>query len=226
MQIRNVKTKLKTAKGRKISSTQWLERQLNDPYVRQSKVDGYRSRAAYKLIQINEKFDLIKPGNLVVDLGSTPGGWSQVSSKILNLDSNQKSRLIALDLNPMDPIHNVDFILGDFTTEDVYNQLENMLGERRPNVIVSDMAASSCGNSKIDHDRIIMLCEMVFDFAFNWLEDSGSVVVKVLRGGTENSLLSKVKEHFQSVKHFKPEASRKDSSEMYLVATGYKKKNN
>lgn len=217
-----IKTKLKTAKGRKISSTKWLERQINDPYVKQSKTDGYRSRAAYKLIQINEKFKLLNPGDFVIDLGAAPGGWTQVVAEAIRLGNNKNSRLIALDLQEMEPLPVVEFIYGDFTSEEVYNELNEKMGNIKPNLIISDMAPSACGNSQVDHDRIMLLCEIVFDFAFTWLKKGGSLVVKVLRGGTEGELLKKIKKFFTEVRHFKPAASRADSSEIYLVAIGYK----
>lgn len=219
---RNDKVKVKTAKGRRLSSTLWLERQLNDPYVKQAKIDGFRSRAAYKLIQINDKFKFIKPGQLLMDLGAAPGGWSQVAVKIMKPEQNKFSQIIAIDLQEIEPISHIDFLHGDFTNEHIYQQLINKMEGRKADVIVSDMAAAACGNPQVDHDRIIALCEMVFDFAFEHLNKDGAVVVKVLRGGAEQELLTKVKQSFTNVKHFKPEASRADSAEMYLIALGYK----
>ncbi|AZL15231.1 RlmE family RNA methyltransferase [Rickettsiales endosymbiont of Stachyamoeba lipophora] len=219
---RNQKVKVKTAKGRKLSSTRWLERQLNDPFVQQAKIDGYRSRAAYKLIQINEKFGLLHPGQLVIDLGAAPGGWTQVAAKSLNPSKTPSSHIIGIDLQPMEPMADATIILGDFNDLEVYEQLIEQMHGRKADVILSDMASPACGNSQVDHDRIIVLCEMVFDFAYKYLNHGGSVVVKVLRGGTEQELLTKIKHTFEIVKHFKPDASRKDSAEMYLVAQGFR----
>jgi 23S rRNA (uridine2552-2'-O)-methyltransferase len=210
------KKEVKTAKGRKISSTNWLRRQLNDPYVQQSKKDGYRSRAAYKLKQINEKFKLIKENNFVIDLGCAPGSWLQVIKEVKNV------KTIGLDLQDIEPIAGIDFIQGDFTDYKVQDQLIEIMQELKADVIVSDMAASSSGIAKLDHDRIIMLCEMVFEFAFMHLKVGGSVAVKILRGGAEQSLLAEVKRKFGVVKHFKPQASRSDSAEMYLIAQNYR----
>ncbi|MBN8828458.1 MAG: RlmE family RNA methyltransferase [Sphingobacteriia bacterium] len=217
---RQKRVRVKTAKGRKLSSTRWLERQLNDPFVIEARERGYRSRAAFKLIEINEKFSLIKPGQVIVDLGAAPGGWSQVASEIVK-PSEKKGQVLAIDLLEMGEIPGVEILKGDFTEQKIVEEFSSRL-KGKPDIIMSDMAASSTGLPDIDHDRIIMLCEEVFKFAFQNLKTGGSVVVKVLRGGTESDLLKRVKQRFETVKHFKPKSSRADSAEIYLVAKGYK----
>ncbi len=212
-------TKVKTAKGRKKSSTLWLMRQLNDPYVAKSKLDGYRSRAAYKLLEINEKFRVLPPGMNVVDLGAAPGGWSQVAAKIIQSDSkNATNKLIAIDLLPIDPIAGVVSLQKDFFAEDTKTLIINNLNNQFADVVLSDMAANTTGHSATDHLRIIDLCENAFEFAINILKPGGHFITKIFRGGTESDLLTRVKQNFTTVKHFKPAASRKSSSEFYLIA--------
>ncbi|MBN8522974.1 MAG: RlmE family RNA methyltransferase [Rickettsiales bacterium] len=212
-------TKVKTAKGRKKSSTLWLMRQLNDPYVAKSKLDGYRSRAAYKLLEINEKFRVLTPGMNVVDLGAAPGGWSQVATKIIQSDSkNATNKLIAIDLLPIDPIAGVVSLQKDFFAEDTKTLIINNLNNQFADVVLSDMAANTTGHSATDHLRIIDLCENAFEFAITILKPGGHFIAKIFRGGTESNLLAKVKQNFTTVKHFKPAASRKSSSEFYLIA--------
>jgi 23S rRNA (uridine2552-2'-O)-methyltransferase len=213
---RNLFTKVKTAKKRKPSSTRWLERHFNDPYVKQSKADGYRSRAAYKLVEIDDKFKLLKKSALVVDLGAAPGSWSQVA-----LERGAR-KVIALDLLEIEPMAKIDFILGDFTSEEVMNQLEKLIGTKKISLILSDMAPNTSGHKKADHLKIIVLCEQVFEFAKTHLEEGGAMVVKLFQGGAEEELLSELKRYFTTIKHFKPDSSRKDSSEVYLVANGFK----
>jgi len=212
-------TKVKTAKGRKKSSTLWLMRQLNDPYVAKSKLDGYRSRAAYKLLEINEKFRVLTPGMNVVDLGAAPGGWSQVAAKIIQSDSkNATNKLITIDLLPIDPIAGVVSLQKDFFAEDTKTLIINNLNNQFADVVLSDMAANTTGHSATDHLRIIDLCENAFEFAINILKPGGHFIAKIFRGGTESDLLTRVKQNFTTVKHFKPAASRKSSSEFYLIA--------
>lgn len=212
-------TKVKTAKGRKKSSTLWLMRQLNDPYVAKSKLDGYRSRAAYKLLEINEKFRVLTPGMNVVDLGAAPGGWSQVAAKIIQSDSkNAINKLIAIDLLPIDPIAGVVSLQKDFFAEDTKTLIINNLNNQFADLVLSDMAANTTGHSATDHLRIIDLCENAFEFAITILKPGGHFIAKIFRGGTESDLLAKVKQNFTTVKHFKPAASRKSSSEFYLIA--------
>lgn len=213
--------RVKTAKGRKPSSTQWLQRQLNDQYVMKSKIDGYESRAAYKLLEINDKYKIFKRGMNVVDLGAAPGGWSQVAAKLIQSDSG-KNLLIALDLLPMKSLPGVCSIEGDFHDSQIKENLREKLMGQPVHVVMSDMAANSTGHSQTDHLRIMALCESAYDFAMEVLAPGGSFVAKIFRGGAENELLEQVKKNFTTVKHFKPKSSRKESSEFYLIATGKK----
>ncbi len=218
---RNLSVKVKTAKGRKLSSTRWLQRQLNDPYVEAAKKDGLRSRAAYKLIEIDDKHKILKPEHVVVDLGAAPGGWSQVAAERVgvNLDMN---RVIALDLSDMDAIPGVTFIKCDFYDESCLQQLAEALQGRAVNVVLSDMAAPATGHKNTDHLRIMGLCEAAFEFARETLSPGGCFLAKVLQGGTENELLHEMKQSFAKVMHVKPKASRSDSSEKYVLATGFR----
>ncbi len=193
------------------SSKKWLERQINDPFVHKAKADGYRSRAAYKIIEIQEKYRIIKRGMVVVDLGAAPGGWSQVVSTMLK----DNGKVYAIDLLPMDPLPGVEFFEGDFNS--IFDKLDDKV-----DVILSDMAPSSCGIKSIDHIRIMSLLEEVFDFAKDHLKENGSLVAKVLRGGTEAKLLSELKRSFKKVSHFKPQSSRSESTEIYVVAQGFR----
>ena len=211
------KVSLKSKKKRTLSSRNWLERQLNDPYVKKSKQDGYRSRAAYKLLEIDQKYKILKPGQKVIDLGAAPGGWSQIIAKKITA----KGTLIALDLQEIAEISdNSTIIKGDFEEEAVQLQISSII--QKANVIVSDMAAASCGIPAVDHIRIMNLLESAINFATNHLEKNGVFVAKVLRGGTEGELLKTLKNNFSQVMHFKPDSSRQDSSEMYVVAKGFK----
>lgn len=205
-------------KKMKESSKKWLIRQLKDPFVALAKKQGYRSRASFKLIEINKKYKILNKDHIVVDLGAAPGGWSQVASKICK-------RVIAVDLLDMEPISNVDFFMGDFLEENTINTLKQQLNDQKANVILSDMAPKTCGIKKIDHIRIMNLIEEVFEFSKMFLADGGTMVVKVFQGGTETSLLLELKKFFNKVTHFKPESSRKESVEMYLIAIGFRQKN-
>lgn len=212
-------TRVKTARGRKNSSTRWLKRQLNDPYVAKSKIDGYRSRAAYKIVEINQKFDLIKKGMNVIDLGGAPGGWCQVASKITQSDKpNATNKVIAVDLLEIDPISGVIAYQADFYDPDTKDLIVNALEGNIADIVLSDMAANTTGHGPTDHLRTIDLCENALYFALDILKPGGHFVAKIFRGGAENELLSIVKQNFKKVKHFKPESSRKESSEFYLVA--------
>ena len=212
-------TRVKTAKRRKTSSNAWLKRQLNDPFVAKSKLDGYRSRAAYKLIEINEKFNILKPGVNVVDLGAAPGGWSQVAAKIIKSDSTDaKNKVIAIDLLPMEGIAGVISFEKDFYEDNAKDMIINSLNGQMADVVLSDMASNTTGHSKTDHLRIMDLCENSLLFALKILKPGGHFVAKIFRGGAEGELLEIVKNNFKKVKHFKPESSRKESSEFYLVA--------
>jgi 23S rRNA (uridine2552-2'-O)-methyltransferase len=209
---------VKTAKKRKTSSSQWLARQLNDPYVLKAKIDGYRSRAAYKLLEIHEKFHLFKPGMKVIDLGAAPGGWSQIAARLTKSENNE---IIAVDLLEIEPIIGVQSIQKDFYSSDTESLITSMIGGKA-DVVMSDMAANTTGHASTDHIRTLDLCEHALDFALKILKPGGHFITKIFRGGAENSVLSKVKMNFHTVKHFKPAASRKESVEVYLVALNRK----
>ncbi|MBY0292803.1 MAG: RlmE family RNA methyltransferase [Alphaproteobacteria bacterium] len=209
--------RLKTARGRKISSQRWLTRQLNDPYVQKAKDAGYRSRAAFKLIEIDQKFKILKTSAHVVDLGAAPGGWTQVALERVG----SKGHVIGIDLNPMEPIAEAHLICGDFCDPLILEELKAVL-KGPVHVVLSDMAAPSTGHTQTDHIRIMALAEEAFIFAQEVLHSGGTFVVKVLRGGTEKELLLLLKKHFEKVTHFKPSASRADSAEMYVVAIGFR----
>jgi 23S rRNA (uridine2552-2'-O)-methyltransferase len=207
---------LKTAKRRTASSARWLERQLNDPYVRQAKADGYRSRAAYKLLELDERFGLVKGAKRVVDLGIAPGGWSQVVRA-----RAPKATVVGIDLLPTEPIEGVTIFEMDFMDDAAPPALEKALGGL-PDLVLSDMAANTVGHKQTDHLRTMALVEAAAWFACDTLEKGGAFVAKVLAGGTDAELLALLKKHFTSVKHAKPPASRKGSSEWYVVAQGFK----
>ena len=214
---RDLTVRVKTARGRKRSSTLWLQRQLNDPYVAQAKRDGYRSRAAYKIIELHEKFDLFKPGQKIVDLGAAPGGWTQVALDILG----EKGSVVGIDLLPIEPLAGAVFLEKDFTEDDAPDMLlEQMDG--KVDIVMSDMASNTTGHAPTDHLRIMMLCEMAYDFAIQVLKPGGVFLCKVRQGGTEGDLLTTMKRDFAVVKHAKPDSSRKDSAESYVVATGFR----
>ncbi len=210
------KERVRTAKGRKIGSTKWLERQLNDPYVKRAKAEGYRSRAAYKLIELDEKFDLLKGVGAVVDLGIAPGGWSQVVRQ-----RAPKAAVAGIDYLEVDPIDGVAILQLDFTDDSAPEKLTQALGET-PDLVLSDMAANTVGHKQTDHLRTMALVEMAADFAIRNLCEGGAFVAKVLAGGTDKELLALLKSHFRTVKHAKPPASRKGSSEWYVIAQGFK----
>ena len=219
--IRNLNTRVKTAKGRKISSTRWLDRQLNDPYVEAAKRDGYRSRAAYKLLQLDERFRILKPGMKVVDLGAAPGGWSQVVSGEIRSDQiGSSAKLIAVDIIEMDPLPGTNFFLQDFMLDGASLTIKEAL-EGGANAILSDIAPPLTGHRQTDHLRIIAAAEAAYEFSRELLHNGGCFVAKVFQGGTEKALLNELKKKFQSVKHAKPAASRTESSEVYVVAQGY-----
>ena len=213
---RVLKVRLKS-KGRKLSSKLWLERQLNDPYVARAKREGFRSRAAYKLIEIDDKATVLKKDMRVIDLGAAPGGWSQVAARRVGA----QGRVVAIDVLPMDAIAGVDFAQLDFLSADAPKKLQALLGGPA-DVVLSDMAANATGHAKTDHLRIMALVEAAADFAREVLAPGGSFLAKVLQGGTEAALLTALKRDFKSVKHVKPAASRSDSAELYLLATGYR----
>ncbi|WEK48220.1 MAG: RlmE family RNA methyltransferase [Candidatus Andeanibacterium colombiense] len=208
--------RVKTARGRTASSTRWLSRQLNDPYVRQAKAEGYRSRAAYKLIELDEKFALLKRAKRVVDLGITPGGWSQVVRKLA-----PKAGVVGIDLLPTEPLEGVTIFQMDFMADEAPAALEAAL-DGPPDLVLSDMAANTVGHKQTDHLRTMGLVETAADFAISTLAPGGAFVAKVLAGGTDPQLLALLKRHFATVKHAKPPASRKGSSEWYVIAQGFK----
>ncbi len=214
---RQLHVNVKTAKKRKPSSTKWLQRQLNDPYVHMAKKEGYRSRAAYKLIEIDEKFKILKSGKNIIDLGAAPGGWTQVCVAAVKTGT-----VVGIDLLEMEPIAGATLIKYDFTADDAPQILEDAMDGKKADIVLSDMAASACGHAPTDHIRIMHLCELAFDFAKQNLAAEGSFVAKILRGGAEKELLDELRKCFKVVKHFKPESSRKDSSEMYVIGTGFK----
>jgi 23S rRNA (uridine2552-2'-O)-methyltransferase len=210
-------TRLRTAKGRKVSSTKWLERQLNDPYVKKAKAEGYRSRAAYKLIELDERFGLLKGVKGVVDLGITPGGWSQVVRR-----KAPAARIAGIDLLPTDPIDGVEILQMDFMHDDAPARLREALGLPHADLVLSDMAANTVGHPQTDHLRTMALVEAGLEFACEVLRPGGAYVAKVLAGGADTNLVAELKRHFTAVKHAKPPASRKDSSEWYVIAQGFK----
>ncbi|MEH6716503.1 RlmE family RNA methyltransferase [Parasphingorhabdus flavimaris] len=210
------KQRVKTAKGRKIGSTRWLERQLNDPYVKQAKAEGYRSRAAYKLLELDERFKLVRKAKLVVDLGIAPGGWAQVVRKYA-----PKAAIVGIDLLEVDAIEGVTIFQMDFMDDAAPDLLIETLGDK-PDLILSDMAANTVGHQQTDHLRTMGLVEAAAYFAVDNLQKGGNFVAKVLAGGTDNELLTLLKKHFEVVKHAKPPASRKGSSEWYVIAQGFK----
>jgi 23S rRNA (uridine2552-2'-O)-methyltransferase len=202
------------------SQRAWLERQLNDPYVARAKREGYRSRATYKLLEIDDKHRLLKPGGRIVDLGAAPGGWSQIAAERVGRPAG-KGRVVAIDLLDMDPLPGVDFEKLDFMEERAPERLKDMLGGGA-DVVMSDMAANATGHKKTDHLKIMGLAEAAAEFARAVLEPGGAFVAKVLQGGTENALLADLKRDFSQVRHLKPAASRSDSAELYVLATGFR----
>lgn len=208
-----------TARKRTPQSNRWLERQLNDPYVRRAKAEGYRSRAAYKLLELDERFALLKRARRVVDLGIAPGGWSQVMRKV-----NPKAAIVGIDLLPCDPIDGVTIFQLDFTDDSAPGLLTSAL-DGQPDLILSDMAANTVGHPQTDHLRTMGLVETAAAFAYDTLAPGGGFVAKVLAGGADSALVAELKRHFTNVKHAKPPASRKDSSEWYVIAQGFKGQN-
>lgn len=217
---RSLKTRVKTARKRSLSSTLWLSRQLNDPYVARAKRDGYRSRAAYKLIEMDDRHHLLKPGGRIVDLGAAPGGWSQIAAARVKSPEG-RGKVVGVDLLEMEDIPGVQFAVKDFNDEDAPDFIKNMLGGEADGVM-SDMAANATGHKATDHLRIVALAELAADFACDVLAPGGFFVAKVLQGGTEGELLTRLKRDFATVRHVKPAASRADSAELYVLATGFR----
>lgn len=218
---RDLKVRVRTSKGRKIGSTLWLQRQLNDPYVARAKAEGYRSRAAFKLKELDERYKLLRPGMRVVDLGAAPGGWSQVAARATG-STDDNPLVVAIDYLEMDPIPGVAFLQKDFTDDDAPAALVDLLGGRKADLVLSDMASPTTGHRATDHLRIVHLVEIAADFAIQVLAPGGVFVAKVFQGGTEHELLAMLKRHFATTLHAKPKASRSESAETYLVARGFK----
>jgi 23S rRNA (uridine2552-2'-O)-methyltransferase len=218
---RDLKVRVKTGKSRSLSSKLWLERQLNDPYVARAKREGLRSRAAYKLMEIDDKHHLLKRRAKVVDLGAAPGGWSQIAAKRVGAADGSGGRVIAIDILEMDAMPGVEFLHLDFLDARAPEELKALLGDPA-DVVLSDMAANATGHRKTDHLRIMALAEAAAEFAREVLAPGGAFMCKVLQGGTETTLLAELKRDFASVKHVKPAASRADSAELYLLATGFR----
>jgi 23S rRNA (uridine2552-2'-O)-methyltransferase len=208
--------RIRTAKGRKVSSTRWIERQLNDPYVRKAKAENYRSRAAYKLLELDERFALLRGVKSVIDLGIAPGGWSQVVRR-----RSPQAAVVGIDLLPTEPLDGVAILHMDFMDEDAPEKLRAALGGPA-DLVLSDMAANTVGHQQTDHLRTMALVEAGLEFAREVLRPGGAYVAKVLAGGADNALVADLKRNFATVKHAKPPASRKDSSEWYVIAQGFK----
>ena len=222
---RELFVKVKSAKGRRASSTRWLQRQLNDPYVQRAKREGYRGRAAFKLIEMNEKYNFLLPGRNIIDLGSAPGGWLQVAVDKVNSTGKIKNaeigRIIGFDLKEIEPILGAEAYILDFLDGDSPKKIVAIAGGS-VDVVMSDMAASSTGHKQTDHLRVIAMCEAAAYLAFDVLEIGGTFVAKVLAGGAEGNLQVLLKQTFEKVSHFKPKSSRADSSEKFVIATGFR----
>ena len=222
---RDLKVKVKSARGKTVSQVKWLQRQLNDPYVKRAQLEGFRGRAAFKILELNEKFNFLLPGSKVVDLGCAPGGWSQVAVELVNALGVKKNvkigSVIGIDLQEMESLPGATFHQIDFMDNDADIRVKNIL-EGKANVVMSDMAASSSGHKKTDHLRIMALCETAAYFAFDVLETGGTFVAKVLAGGAESDLQILLKQKFTKVHNVKPPSSRSDSSEKFVVAIGFR----
>jgi 23S rRNA (uridine2552-2'-O)-methyltransferase len=216
-----LKVRVKTSKGRKIGSTLWLQRQLNDPYVAKARAEGYRSRAAYKIQELDERYKLFHKGQRIVDLGAATGGWSQVAAPIVG-STEEKPLIVGIDYLEMAPIPGVILLQKDFNDEDAPAALIEALGGHKVDIVMSDMAAPTTGHRATDHIRIIALVELAADFAVRVLAPGGTFIAKVFQGGTEHELLGVLKRHFATTIHAKPKASRADSAETYLLARGFK----
>ena len=222
---RELRVRVKTAKGRKLSSTRWLERQLNDPYVQRARREGYRGRAAYKILELDDKYRFLKPGARVVDLGCAPGGWCQVAVERVNALGQKPGKpigtVLGVDLQEVEPIAGAEIHRLDFLEDGADAKVKAWLGGPA-DVVMSDMAAAASGHKQTDHLRIVALCEAAAAFAFDVLEDGGTFVAKVLAGGAETGLQTLLKQRFAKVANVKPPASRADSSEKFVVATGFR----
>ena len=218
---RKLHVRLKKARKHSPSSQRWLERQLNDPYVAAAQREGWRSRAAYKLMEIDDKHRFLKPGKVVVDLGAAPGGWSQIAAQRVQSAAG-KGQVVAIDYLEFEPIPGVEIVHLDFMAEDAEDRLKALLRDGHADIVLSDMAAPTTGHTRTDHLRIMGLAEAAAYFAFDVLSPGGVFLAKVLQGGTERELLDLLKRKFQTVRHIKPPASRADSAELYVLATGYR----
>ena len=222
---RDLKIKVKSARGKTVSQVKWLQRQLNDPYVKRAKLEGFRGRAAFKILELNEKYNFLIPGSKVVDLGCAPGGWSQVAVDLVNALGVKKNvkigSVIGIDLQEVEVLPGAKFYQIDFMANDADLEVKNILAGKA-NVVMSDMAASSSGHKKTDHLRIMALCETAAYFAFDVLEEGGTFVAKVLAGGAESDLQTLLKQKFTKVYNVKPPSSRSDSSEKFVVALGFR----
>lgn len=222
---RDLRVKVKTARGRKLSSTLWLERQLNDPYVRRARAEGYRGRAAFKILELDDKYGFLRPGARVVDLGCAPGGWCQVAVARVNALGEKAGKpvgkVLGVDLQEVEPIAGAEIHQLDFMADGADQQVKDWLGGKA-DVVMSDMAAASSGHKATDHLRIVALCEAAAALAFDVLEPGGTFVAKVLQGGAEGQLQAELKRRFEKVVNVKPPASRSDSSEKFVVATGFR----
>ena len=217
---RELKTRVKTARKRTLSSTLWLQRQLNDPYVARAKREGWRSRAAFKLLEIDEKYRLLHSGQRIVDLGAAPGGWSQAAAKKVKSAQGQ-GKVVGIDLLEIEPIAGVDFAVRDFLAPETPEILKTMLGGEADGVL-SDMAANTTGHKKTDHLRIVHLAELAADFAGDVLKEGGFFLCKLFQGGETGELVMRLKRDYGLVRHIKPNASRADSAELYVLATGFR----
>ena len=222
---RDLRVKVRTARGRKLSSTLWLERQLNDPYVKRAQDEGFRGRAAFKILELDDKYQFLVPGARVVDLGCAPGGWCQVAVKRVNALGERTGKaqgtVLGIDLQEVEPIAGAELYQLDFMEDGADDKVKNWLGGKA-DVVMSDMAASASGHKQTDHLRIIALCEAAAELAFDVLDEGGTFVAKVLAGGAEGSLQALLKQRFKKVANVKPPASRSDSSEKFVVATGFR----
>lgn len=218
---RRLAVKLRTAKGRKMASTRWLARQLNDPYVEEAKSRGYRSRAAFKLIEVDDKHHILKPGMKVVDLGAAPGGWSQIAAERVGSGLGQ-GQVIAVDLTEIEPLPGVELLPLDVTEPGTFDRIREALKGSQANVVLSDMAAPATGHRATDHLRVVALVETAFDLAEDVLAPGGTFLAKVFQGGAGQELLTRLKQAFAKVSHVKPKASRAESPEVYVLATGYR----
>jgi 23S rRNA (uridine2552-2'-O)-methyltransferase len=216
------KVRLRTADKRSLSSQRWLERQLNDPYVHAARRAGWRSRAAFKLIELDDRFHLLKPGRRVVDLGAAPGGWTQVAVERVQAREQGRGMVLAIDVQAMDPVPGAVVLHADFMSDAAPGQLKAALGAGGADIVLSDMAAPATGHARTDHVRVVALCEAAYAFAREVLAVDGAFIAKVFQGGAEATLLTQLKRDFRSVRHAKPPASRAASSETYVVAQGFR----